>query len=463
MDDIGVTATASSRIPEATAPADAQRIERAMTDGLMTGNNLRLLALLIWPMFWMACGDRVAWWAFAVPAAVHVSSMMGFLWLEQLYRRDPDTYETEGWRWRYITLAGLTGLSYGLTGLLLIPLAPPAPRMLVAATLGTIAALPPGRMYEPRSYVLLICMDLILLVIGLLLTGDPIAKPTSILILIYLVALLLQNAVQHRQQRKQVALAIAHEDLAKLHARREKEAMQARAVLQAMFDNMSDGVLLYEADGRWVYQNPAMARLHDMSNTLMATLPTFADIVRYRARRGDYGPLDQLPEGLDGWIATRVARFEKANQPPERRHTVSGRTVEVTYRRLSDGRVLTIHRDLTEIVEREEKLQMARAESERARDEAEAANQAKSTFLATMSHEMRTPMNGVVGTAELLEREPLNERQKRLVGTVRRSATALLRIIDDVLDFSKIEAGRMELEEAPFSLRALIAGTIETL
>ena len=75
-----------------------------------------------------------------------------------------------------------------------------------------------------------------------------------------------------------------------------------------------------------------------------------------------------------------------------------------------------------------------------------------------MSHEIRTPMNGVVGTAELLERENLSERQKRLVGTVRSSAAALLRIIDDVLDFSKIEAGRMELEEAPFSLRGLIEG-----
>ena len=72
-------------------------------------------------------------------------------------------------------------------------------------------------------------------------------------------------------------------------------------------------------------------------------------------------------------------------------------------------------------------------------------------------------MNGVVGTAELLERENLTERQKRLVGTVRSSAAALLRIIDDVLDFSKIEAGRMELEEAPCSLRALIEGTTETL
>jgi CheY-like chemotaxis protein/HPt (histidine-containing phosphotransfer) domain-containing protein len=96
-----------------------------------------------------------------------------------------------------------------------------------------------------------------------------------------------------------------------------------------------------------------------------------------------------------------------------------------------------------------------------AQDEAEAANQAKSTFLATMSHEIRTPMNGVVGTAELLEREPLSERQKRMVGTIRSSAAALMRIIDDVLDFSKIEAGHMELEEAPCSLEQLIAGAAD--
>ena len=80
-----------------------------------------------------------------------------------------------------------------------------------------------------------------------------------------------------------------------------------------------------------------------------------------------------------------------------------------------------------------------------------------------MSHEIRTPMNGVVGTAELLAREALTERQKRMVRTVRGSAATLMRIIDDVLDFSKIEAGRMELEEAPFSLRTLISSTAEAL
>ena len=101
--------------------------------------------------------------------------------------------------------------------------------------------------------------------------------------------------------------------------------------------------------------------------------------------------------------------------------------------------------------------------AEAARAEAEAANEAKSTFLATMSHEIRTPMNGVLGMMEVLERQGLGEDQLPLVATMRDSAQALLRIIDDVLDFSKIEAGRLELETTAFSLSGLVAGAVDTL
>jgi signal transduction histidine kinase/DNA-binding NarL/FixJ family response regulator len=458
-----VTERTPSPALETLAPPDDARIERAMTAGLMTGNNLRLLALAIWVLFAVAYAGTAPWWTIVAPASLHLGSMLGFLWLARLYHRDPDARSTEGWRRPYIVLAGLTGLAYGGGGALLIMQPLLEPRLLVAATFCSIAALPPGRTFEPRSYILLASIDLLLLALGLLLSGDRLAVPVAAGIVLYLIALLLQNSVQHRMQRQQTALAIAHEDLARLHARGAKEAMQARAVLQAVFDNMSDGVMLFDDTGHWVYHNPALAELHNLTPAVTEVRPTFADLVRYRAERGDHGPVDKLPGGLDQWVASRVARFNRADHTPQRQRTPAGRTLEITYRRLSDGRILAIHRDLTEMVEREEKLKAARAESERARDEAEAANQAKSTFLATMSHEMRTPMNGVVGTAELLEREPLNERQKRLVGTVRQSATALLRIIDDVLDFSKIEAGRMELEEAPFSLHGLIIGTVETL
>ena len=109
-----------------------------------------------------------------------------------------------------------------------------------------------------------------------------------------------------------------------------------------------------------------------------------------------------------------------------------------------------------------EELKTARDAAEQESAEAQAANQAKSTFLATMSHEIRTPLNGVLGMMEVLERQRLDDPQRRSVVTMRDSAHALMRIIDDVLDFSKIEAGRLELEETVFSLSELVEGAIGT-
>ena len=446
------------------ACSDNERIERVMTDRLLVANTpLRIVSLGLWGILALMYGGHAPWWMIVGPLTLHASATVGFLLLSRQYRLDPQAYPIEGWRWRYIMLATVTGVAYGGGGALLVGMPYPVERAVVTATFLLTSALAPGRLYDQRTYMGFAGASLSLLAIGLLIAGDPLSRAMAAGVSLYLLALLLQNRPQHRGQRAQVALALAHEDLAHRHAAAEAEARASRAVLQSVFDNLSDGVLLYEADGRWVYQNRAMARLHDMPDEKLSVLPTFADIVRFRALRGDYGPLDRLPGGLDGWIAGRMARFGRDDQPAERRRTFTGRTVEVSFRRLPDGRVLTIHRDLTEIVAQQERLEAARAESERARDEAEAANQAKSTFLATISHEIRTPMNGVVGTAELLDHEDLTARQKRLVGMVRGSAAALLRIIDDVLDFSKIEADRLELEEMPCSLRAVIDETVEAL
>ena len=108
-------------------------------------------------------------------------------------------------------------------------------------------------------------------------------------------------------------------------------------------------------------------------------------------------------------------------------------------------------------------VQVRDTELREARAQAEAGERAKAEFLAMMSHEIGTPMNGVIGMTGLLRDTNLGPEQREYVDTVQSSANALLTILNDILDFSKVEAGRLDLEGIDFDLRSAVQDVVELL
>ena len=235
-------------------------------------------------------------------------------------------------------------------------------------------------------------------------------------------------------------------------AESERHASQKSAELEATLANMSQGIMMVDANRTVAVINRRAVDLLGLPAAFLHSRPRFDEILRWQWENGEF---DSEGTALDektlafirtGGIAAEYQVYERARP--------DGTVLEIRSIPLAGGGVVRTYTDITERVLAQEALA-------RARDEAEAASRARTSFLAMMSHEMRTPLNGVIGMANLLIDTPLDDEQSRYVSTLRASGEHLLMIISDILDLSKLEADRLELEDIAFDLEDTVGTVLE--
>ncbi len=217
--------------------------------------------------------------------------------------------------------------------------------------------------------------------------------------------------------------------------RAEATARLATDRLLSAIESIQGGLSLFDARDQLVLCNSACRELFGSGIEGAIVGRTFAEILDANLDAGFFELGDEPPEAFR---ARALAYHENPIGSLDVK-TSDGRSLRLTHRRTLEGGIVSTALDMTEDAAHE-------AELKRAHQQAEAANAAKSEFLASMSHELRTPLNSVLGFAQLLQldkKTPLNERQREKVDHVIKGGEHLLHLIDDILDLSRIEAGRV--------------------
>lgn len=222
--------------------------------------------------------------------------------------------------------------------------------------------------------------------------------------------------------------------LARNIERMAQSLQKTEASYRGIVEDQVDLICRHRLDGKLTFVNGAYALAFGRKRTdlIGQAFPWFtagdvAEAVRTTEREFDFA------DGRHGWLMwTQRAIKDEA-----------GNTLEFQ----AVGHDVTLRKD-------------AEATLRRAKEAAEAADRAKSEFLAMVSHEIRTPINGVIGFAQILADSPLTLEQREQVAIIMASGQTLEKLITDILDLSKIEAGKIEIESSPFGLRKSVEDVV---
>jgi PAS domain S-box-containing protein len=221
---------------------------------------------------------------------------------------------------------------------------------------------------------------------------------------------------------------------------RNWELREAEERARSFLEAQGDLIVRRTRDGTITYVNDAYCALAGRSAEALVGTQSVLDV----QQQGDTA---LLPDG------SRVHDQKIASASGPR--WIAWRDVAVRSDE-SRSEIQSVGRDVTDRVNAEQALADAR-------DQAEAANHAKSRFLAMVSHEVRTPLNGILGMADLLLDTPLTPEQATYAKAMKTSGETLLSLIEEILDFSKIESGRLDIEARPFALGGMIEDMVELL
>ncbi len=222
---------------------------------------------------------------------------------------------------------------------------------------------------------------------------------------------------------------------------RNWELKESEERARSLFESQGDLIVLRDTQGRITFANDAYCELAGQARSALI------------GTRFNFDVLEQGDSALES-NGTRI--HDQKIATPFGTRWVAWREGLVRLDAGQPAELQSVGRDVTDRTETERALSDAR-------DQADAANRAKSRFLAMASHEIRTPLNGIIGMSGLLLDTTLTPEQGTYARAVKSSGEALMALIEELLDYSKIEAGKLDLEQRPFALSTLIEEITELL